>query len=875
MTSLNKQIIHEFKTNRALYVILIILIGFMGLVIHNGKQGADGIEYLRWTHSLVFDQDLHLYNNVQAVGGSFKLTTTGYVFERVNVGAALFWSPFLAASTLFLEPGATPGQEFYPITQQLWINFASWIYTILGGIVTYAALRRYYPARLVLWATIAILFGTSVLFYMVTFSFSSHPISIFLASLLLYLWLIDEKVKPVLHYFAMGLVFGWMILVASYNIAFSILIGISLIAALFKSGEIWLFIKHGVAAGLGAVLGFAPQMITWTVVFGSPTSSPYLGQLFWTQPYFFETLFSNFHGLFFYAPILLLVIPGLWWFGQTQPWRAVAIGLTWLVFTYIISTNTAWWGGSSLGNRYFLSLSPFFVLGITIFLQRSGRVGAILVGLGVLWMVGIYLQFLNGVRLTSDSIVFSIGEVLTGQGTAYLNMFIILPNFYRGTWQVVPIIVFLVMALLLIVIVRGGYGLISSEKLAQSNGLQIGIVSLAVIFILFIGWSASRGQQVKDALTAEGFYEQDHEVARFDTREIASDLVQRAAYHAQTNQPAEVVADLQLASDLWVTDTNPVPQRRYLGDTGYEQPPISHPLHLDFPGHVRLVGYEIHQADANQLVGVLIWEKLPGDKPRYAIEPIVRAFDADIELLGNTTIERPLPAEMLPAGSVFQDEFTLDLNGTDAGWVWLNVGIAEEPNQAPLDASGNPNPGMIAAVQLTNDPEPSFVTMSDVAACETVLQQQAMTGSVCEFLSDTVTRRYEPTAPSQALQVEVGEGIQLAGFDLSIIPQSDSILARVLLHWHAPQRVTKEYQVLIQLFDANNQPLVTHLDTPYQGERPTSTWLAGEWLVDEHVITVPPLASGLYKLGLNLIETETQTLLPSPDPLILQELPIP
>ena len=106
-------------------------------------QGADGRRYLRWTYSFVFDQDLHLLNNFEATGGSYKLTPTGYVFELANIGTPLLWAPFYGVASLFLP---TPThQDPYPADatiQLLWLNFSSWLYTILAGILTLAALRQ-------------------------------------------------------------------------------------------------------------------------------------------------------------------------------------------------------------------------------------------------------------------------------------------------------------------------------------------------------------------------------------------------------------------------------------------------------------------------------------------------------------------------------------------------------------------------------------------------------------------------------------------------------------------------------------------------------------------------------------------------------------
>ena len=130
-------------------------------------------------------------------------------------------------------------------------------------------------------------------------------------------------------------------------------------------------------------------MIVWWFLFGSPFYSPYSGQLLWSEPYILETLFSTFHGLFFYAPVLLLVIPGLWQLRRVDGWTTLSLSLTWLALTYIVSINVAWWAGSSFGNRYFLTLTPFFMWGLAAFIKNNTKWAVALILPCVLWTVGL------------------------------------------------------------------------------------------------------------------------------------------------------------------------------------------------------------------------------------------------------------------------------------------------------------------------------------------------------------------------------------------------------------------------------------------------------------------------------------------------------
>lgn len=738
-----KLLYREFFEHRYFYLVIGLLCCLMILTLPASMRGADGREYLRWTHSFVFDQDVHLLNNAEAVGSSYKLTPTGYVFERVNIGAPLMWSPFLAIATLFLPDQAD--DALYPAENAVylvWLNFTSWLYPILGGLFLVGALRRLFAADVVTGAIIAVLFGTPVLFYMMTFPMSAHPALIFLSSVLLYLWLsnrlaghrrpdgaISNSIRSpsgALHYFIVGIVIGWMMLVASYSIIFFLLPVFDLLESFVHKRDWQRTLRNALAIGVGGLAGFLPQMIVWWLMFGRPFSSPYSGQLFWSEPYLFGTLFSTFHGLFFFAPVLLFVIPGLWWWRKSSWWTALSLGLSWLALTYIVSVNVAWWAGASFGNRYFLVLSPFFVLGLAVFLQNGKRWAFILAGACVLWTVGLYLQFLDGVGFTSDSIVYSAAELTRGQFVAWSNTLTVLPQLViNRPWHLVPKSIPLILILSLISISRIFYGWIFTNCKYGVNSLgQMIIIVLSVVIILFTGLASVRAERVKTLLTEQGFYDQPHQTVVREIKEVAgkAGLVTRALYHRQTGHPEKAIADLRLASEWWKPDTAEYPNRLYLGPTAH-LPNDSSGLGLDYPGNVRLIDYRIIEANRKYIEGELYWKKLDGPKSNIAATPIVRAFDHFGNLVGRTEVEFPFPAEYIPAGDYFKDSFRLNFDHQPDSWIWLGV-MLKEDFALPLDVKTQIASDIITSINLYD----SLLTMAEVPASQPVIRVEPLFG---------------------------------------------------------------------------------------------------------------------------------------------------
>jgi len=129
--------------------------------------------------------------------------------------------------------------------------------------------------------------------------------------------------------------------------------------------------------------------------------------------------------------------------------------------------------------------------------------------------------------------------------------------------------------------------------------------------------------------------------------------------------------------------------------------------------------------------------------------------------------------------------------------------------------------------------------------------------SICHQIEADFPRRYEPTTPQNPRELALTEDINLTGYDLSIIPQQGSILARVILHWHIQANVAHDYLLNLRLLDATGQAIIDHNAIPVHQTRPSSTWLKDEWILDEHILEIPPLPPGNYDLTLSLLDEQT------------------
>jgi hypothetical protein len=111
----------------------------------------------------------------------------------------------------------------------------------------------------------------------------------------------------------------------------------------------------------------------------------------------------------------------------------------------------------------------------------------------------------------------------------------------------------------------------------------------------------------------------------------------------------------------------------------------------------------------------------------------------------------------------------------------------------------------------------------------------------------------EPSSPGVAVDYQLGEAIELTGYDL----ERESNRAYLTLHWSCLASMDRDYVVFVHLL-AGEGALVAQADgPPLDGDYPTSFWSPGERIADRHVLDISNLPQGAYALqvGMYLLET--------------------
>jgi hypothetical protein len=148
-----------------------------------------------------------------------------------------------------------------------------------------------------------------------------------------------------------------------------------------------------------------PTFISRYLIYGSAFESGYipLRNWDWFSPRFLAVLFSSNHGLLSWTPILILAIVGLFIFWRWQHHAGIPFLAAFLAFYLFICCYPDWAGISSYGNRFFVSLTSLFILGIAVFFdratkffpsQRAALITAVgLLGIFTFWNGGLIFQW--------------------------------------------------------------------------------------------------------------------------------------------------------------------------------------------------------------------------------------------------------------------------------------------------------------------------------------------------------------------------------------------------------------------------------------------------------------------------------------------------
>jgi hypothetical protein len=408
------------------YERILIVIFVVSLPLVNPWVRGDGVGYYAFARAGIIQHNMDFSKDWIEANPSFRMgrvgsdnrilpeqyTSTNHLNNHFSIGPAILWSPFLLAThagvLLANRAGAHILADGFSRPYIVTIAMATALYGFLALWISFKIARHYVQERFVFLATVSIWFASSLPVYMYFNPSWSHAHSAFAVALFIWYWQRTRIARTVVQWVLLGLIGGFML--DTYYITAVLL----LLPFLESLSDYWKFLRDScwprftrlfwanVLFSIALLISFFPTLFVKKVIFGGLFNFGY-GRLWdWYTPAFLKTAFSSEHGLFTWTPILFVSVIGLIFLRRYDLQLSWFLIVSFLVYLYIIGSYKDWAGISSFGNRFFVSLTPVFILGLAAFFDWLSRVwherqafrsAAAMTSLFIAWNLGLVFQW--------------------------------------------------------------------------------------------------------------------------------------------------------------------------------------------------------------------------------------------------------------------------------------------------------------------------------------------------------------------------------------------------------------------------------------------------------------------------------------------------
>ena len=459
----------EFELNSQLqdqqrrFELVLLLLFILSLPLLNPWVRGDGVGYYAYARAPLIEHNLDFTHDYRSANESFRearfdengqiksefRTPTGHLDNHFTVGPAMLWSPFLlvvhAGVLLARRMGADVPADGFSFPYRYAMAFGTGLYGFLALLLSFRLARKYVGPMWSFVATLAIWWASSLPVYMYFNPSWSHAHSAFVCALFLWYWDATREHRSLAQWLLLGSIAGLMLDVYYPNLMIvSVLVveAVTQYIDILRSGRssssyLQLLTRH-LLFGMVVCIVMIPTFVTRAIVYGGPFETGYLSirDFLWRSPVFFSVLFSTDHGLLSWTPLLGFAILGLLFFAFRLSKVGIPFFIALVTFYIFISFYPDWAGISSYGNRFFVSLTALFVLGLSVFLERVAQlfrsrraalaVASAALSILVLWNAGLMFQW--GMHLIPARGPVSFSEMIH-------NQFFVVPRQLTGDLQ--------------------------------------------------------------------------------------------------------------------------------------------------------------------------------------------------------------------------------------------------------------------------------------------------------------------------------------------------------------------------------------------------------------------------------------------------------
>ncbi len=311
------------------------------------------------------------YNSSEASILGFNRVSDEKYIDKYPIGVAVMLSPFFLIGhilSMIFGTSLTGWSFFYQYSS----FYGGIFYFLIGLIFLKRILDKYFSSSITLFSLLVIVLGTNLFNYAVYENIFSHVYSFLLITLFIYLipkWLKNKTIKNTIF---LGLNLGFIALVRPTNIIVAlaiILYGINSWKSFLKR------IKSLMNNYMKLLLMFLlflivliPQVLYWEYATGNFFVYSYGEEGFnFLKPEIFRVLLGASKGLFFWSPILIFSVIGLFMLkGRVRSYLTAFLVIL-MIQVYIVSSWWNWEYGWSYGHRAFTDFLGIFALGLAGF----------------------------------------------------------------------------------------------------------------------------------------------------------------------------------------------------------------------------------------------------------------------------------------------------------------------------------------------------------------------------------------------------------------------------------------------------------------------------------------------------------------------------
>lgn len=387
---------------------------------------GDGVGYYAYARAMLIEHRLDFEADWQNANTSFRMgrvdtqgqvraaeyTVTQHIDNHFSIGPAILWLPFLLTADAVVRVDHLFGghvlENGFSFPYIVAMSLGTAIYGFLAVLLSFRLAKKYLPERWAFLGTLGIWFASSLPVYMYFNPSWSHAHSAFVVTFFFWYWDRTRGGRTWGQWMALGAISGLMLDVYYVN-------AVVLIVPLIESlTEYWrsvrarqiqrtaiLFLQNCVFAAT-VLVAFLPTLITKKVIYGSYLTLGYNERWFLTSPALLKVAFSSEHGLFSWTPIVLLAVVGLVFLQKRDQMLSLCCGASFALYLYVIGCYEDWAGISSFGSRFFVSLTPVFILGLAGFFDcvagwiddhRTNILATCTVSVLILWNAGLIFQW--------------------------------------------------------------------------------------------------------------------------------------------------------------------------------------------------------------------------------------------------------------------------------------------------------------------------------------------------------------------------------------------------------------------------------------------------------------------------------------------------